>query len=114
MPNELQPKQSGGPDKSTVKKASASPENFYMLPGAVLATILAASRDPMHPLRKAAARDASLFDKLASIIRLGNAGSHDDSHKSIPKRFSIAEASQMRELTLNVAGCLLNLPIRER
>ncbi|MEQ2006947.1 MAG: hypothetical protein ABMA26_09115 [Limisphaerales bacterium] len=113
LPMEFQPKPSGGPDKGSVKKASASPEYFYLLPSAVLATILAASRDPMHPLRQSAARDASLFDSLASIIRLGNAGSHDNSHHSIPRRFSMSEANQMRNLTIQVAGCLLGLPYKE-
>ncbi len=113
IPIELQPKTAGGPDKGSVKKASLSPANFYMLPSAVLAAVLAASKDPAHPIRQAASRDPQLLNRLASIIRLGNAGSHDDSHDPTPRRFSISEAKEMHVLTMQVAGCLLNLPFRE-
>lgn len=113
LPVELQPKTTGGPDKGSVKKASMSPANFYMLPSAVVATILAAAKDPTHPIRQVAARDSQLLHKLASIIRLGNAGSHDDSHDPTPKRFSIPEAKEMHQLTMQVSGCLLCLPFKE-
>jgi hypothetical protein len=113
-PIELQPKPAGGPDKGSVKKASLALGNAYMLPSAVLATVLAASRNQAHPIRQAAARDPQLLNKIASMIRLGNAGSHDDSHAPIPKRFTIPEAKEMHLLSMQVAASLLNVPFTEK
>lgn len=113
LPDEFQPKQKGGPDKGAVKLASLSLGNAYKLPGAVLATMLAAFQDEVHPIRRAASRDPQLLVKIASLIRLGNAGSHDDSHADNPKRFSIVEAKEMHILAVQVAACLLDLPLNE-
>jgi hypothetical protein len=115
LPSQLQiDKRGGKPNKGLIERICRDIGQVFSLPSSVIATLLASSKDVTHPFRPAAVRDPALLQKMASIIDLGNAGSHDDSHKSIPKRFSIAEASLMRELTLEVAGSLLNLPIRER
>ena len=113
IPIEFQPKKSGAPNKGSVKKACEDLANFYLLPSAVLATVLAATQQPAHPLRQAAARDPQLLDKLASIIKLGNAGSHDDSHDPRPRRFTMAEATEMHNLTMQVTALLLGLPFKE-
>ena len=115
LPSQLQIDKGGGkPNKGLIERICKDIGQVFSLPSGVVATLLASSKDGTHPLRPAAVRDPALLIKMASIIALGNAGSHDDSHNPIPKRFSIAEASLMRGLTLKVAGYLLNLPIKER
>jgi hypothetical protein len=87
--------------------------NVYKLPSAVVATLLATSLHPAHPLKSASAKDADLLHKLARIIDLGNAGSHDDSHNPSPRRFSISEAEEMWELIIQSTGSLLNLAVNK-
>ena len=115
LPSQLQIDKGGGkPNKGLIERICKDIGQVFSLPSGVIATLLASAQDVTHPFRPAAARDPDLLQKIASIIDLGNAGSHDDSHQQIPKRFSISEAVLMRKLTLEVTGCLLKLPIRER
>ena len=115
LPPELQNVIGGGNQtKSRIKGICRDLYNVFSLPAAMVATLLASSKDSNHPLRRAASRDPQLLVNFVSIIELGNAGSHDDSHSPTPRRFTIQEARQMRDLTVLVAGCLLNLTIRKR
>ncbi|MBK7091819.1 MAG: hypothetical protein IPH59_08870 [bacterium] len=110
LPGVFQIDKSGGkPNKGLIIGICRDVGNVYKLPSAVVATLLASSLHPVHPLRKAASKDVEFLRKLARIIDLGNAGSHDDSHNPSPKRFSISEAEEMWELIIHATGCLLNL-----
>lgn len=115
LPSQLQiDKRRGRPNKGLIERICGDIGQIFSLPSGVIATLLAASKDVVHPFKSAAVRDPELLEKIATIIDLGNAGSHDDSHNPTPKQFSIVEAGLMRELSLKVVGCLLNLSISER
>jgi hypothetical protein len=115
LPIALQNVLSGGSlSLSRIKSICRDLKNVYSLPAALIATLLAASKDLSHPFRSAAIRDPELLAKFVSIIELGNAGSHDDSHSPAPKRFSISEADEMWHLTMQATGCALNIPFRKR
>lgn len=115
LPSQLQIDRGGGkPNKGLIERICRDIGQVFSLPSGVIATLLASSKDVTHPFRPAAVREPDLLQKMASIIDLGNAGSHDDSHKSIPRQFSISEANLMRHLTVQVAGCLLRLPFKGR
>ena len=101
------------PNKGLINGICRDIGNVYKLPSAVVATLLATALHPAHPLKTASAKDAELLHKLARIIDLGNAGSHDDSHNPSPKRFSILEAEEMWELIIQSTGSLLNLPVNK-
>ena len=114
LPGMFQMDKSGGkPNKGLIIGICRDIGNVYKLPSAVIATLLATALHPAHPLKTASAKDADLLHKLARIIDLGNAGSHDDSHNPSPKRFSISEAEEMWELIIQSTGNLLNLAVNK-
>ena len=99
--------------KKRVRDIAKSLKNVYSLQAAIVATLLACSRDIGHAFRQAAKRDPNLLSKFISIMEFGNPASHDESHSPTPRRFTVSDATQVRELTLEVAACLLNLPFRK-
>jgi hypothetical protein len=96
-----------------IKEIAKNLRNVYSIQAAVVATILASSRDVDHPLRAAAKRSPDLFSIIDCIQESGNPAAHDNSHESKPKRFCLSEAEHIRDLTLEVVACLLNLPLRK-
>lgn len=95
-----------------IKQIAKDLKNVYSLQAAIIATLLASSRDPAHPLHQAAKRAPDLLTKFDSIVDFGNPASHDESHNPNPKRFTVADAANTRDLTLEVTACLLDLPFK--
>lgn len=104
----------GGPNdtKKRIRDIAKNLKNVYSLQAAMIATLLACSTDTAHPFRQAAKRSPDLLTKFDSILDSGNPASHDESHNPKPKRFTVSEAAHVRDLTLEVAACLLNLPFK--
>lgn len=99
--------------KKRIKEIAKNLKNVFSLQAAMIATLLACAKDAAHPLRLGAKRSPDLLAKFDSILDAGNPASHDNSHNPTPKRFTISEAAHVRDLTLEVAACLLNLPFKE-
>ncbi len=104
--------QSGGATRKRVEDIGRDLKEIYSLNAAIVATLLACSKDGNHPFRLGAKRDPSMLHKMIDIIDLGNPASHDNSHNPKTKAFTVADATKARDLTIEVAACMLNLPIQ--
>ncbi len=114
LPEKIREAIGGGSDtKERIKGIGRNLKNVFSLNAAIVATLLACSRDSMHPFRQAAKRDPELITKFIAIIDAGNPASHDESHNSRPRHFTASEAMAIHDLTIEVVASLLNLPLRK-
>ena len=117
IPNKLRDSIQGqGSTNETKKRVQAigkDLKHIYSLTAAIVGTILAASSDKNHPFRQAAKRTPDLLSKLIQIIELGNPASHDESHNLKRVSLTVSDATELRELTLEVTASVLNLPFRK-
>ena len=68
--------------KTWLQKSADDSANYYMLKNVIGAIALQAKVQTDHPLRIAVGTNPSLFVEVKSLLALGNAASHDNSHGS--------------------------------
>jgi hypothetical protein len=108
--------QGKGSPNDTQKRISDMAKNLkhvYSLQAAIIGMLCACQKDSDHPFRQAARRAPDLLNKIDAIRELGNPASHDESHNPKARRFVVSEAAHARDLSLEVAACLLGLPFRQ-
>ena len=114
VPDKIREAIGGGSDtKERIKSIGKNLKNVFSLNAAIVATLLASSKDSSHPFWNAAKRDPDMLTKFIAIVDLANPASHDPSHDTKHRRFTVSDATQIRKLTMEVAACLLDLPYKE-
>jgi len=113
LQDSIQPKGTPQDTKRRVAQIARNLKNVFSLSPAMIATILASSADAAHPLRQAAKRAPDLLEKFVAIQDSGNPAAHDNSHERVPNLLTVPEATCIRDLTLEVTACLLNLTFND-
>ena len=113
VPDKIREAIGGGSDtKERIKSIGKNLKNVFSLNAAIVATLLASSKDSSHPFRNAAKRDPDLLTKFIAIVDF--ATRPPMTHlTTLSLGASLSRTpTQIRELTLEVAACLLDLPIQ--
>ena len=93
--------------KQSLVRAASDHHDAWRLRPLVVATLLRAKDDPMHPLAKAATREPAVLERVERVTARGGKAAHENDGAELGETLE-----QVVQDTLDVCGLLLDLPTK--